>query len=139
VPLPWSGAAAPFGFSPADAASEPWLPQPASWATLTVEAQAADPASMLSLYRAMLALRRTEPGLRDDALRWLRGPADVLMFARGERFVCCANLSAEPVPLPADASLLLASAPLADGRLPVDATAWLRAPRPPAATEGGRG
>ena len=32
VPLPWSGAAAPYGFSPAGAAEEPWLPQPADFA-----------------------------------------------------------------------------------------------------------
>jgi len=30
VPLPWSGAASPFGFSPAGAGEEPWLPQPSS-------------------------------------------------------------------------------------------------------------
>ena len=33
VPLPWSGTEAPFGFGPA---GTPWLPQPASWADLTV-------------------------------------------------------------------------------------------------------
>ena len=61
VPLPWSGTEAPFGFSPASAASEPWLPQPAGWAALTVEAQRADPASMLTLYRSALRIRRREP------------------------------------------------------------------------------
>ncbi|HET8779687.1 MAG TPA: glycoside hydrolase family 13 protein, partial [Agromyces sp.] len=45
VPLPWRGTVPPFGFSP-DSAS-PWLPQPAEWAALTVQAQEADPASML--------------------------------------------------------------------------------------------
>ncbi|SDN67236.1 glycoside hydrolase family 13 protein [Actinacidiphila guanduensis] len=57
VPLPWSGDVPPFGFSPAGAA-EPWLPQPADWAARTAELQAADPASMLSLYRAAVRLRR---------------------------------------------------------------------------------
>ena len=28
VPIPWAGDAPPFGFSPADAAADPWLPQP---------------------------------------------------------------------------------------------------------------
>src|SRR4029078_4695662 len=28
VPLPWSGDAPPFGFSPPNATAEPWLPQP---------------------------------------------------------------------------------------------------------------
>ena len=40
VPLPWSGTEAPFGFGPA---GTPWLPQPASWADLTVAAQDGDP------------------------------------------------------------------------------------------------
>ena len=71
VPLPWSGDAPPFGFSPADAAGRPWLSQPTDWATLTVEAQAGDPGSMLELYRAALRLRRAEPGLGDGTLAWL--------------------------------------------------------------------
>ena len=32
VPLPWSGAAPPYGFSPEGATRQPWLPQPADWA-----------------------------------------------------------------------------------------------------------
>jgi alpha-glucosidase len=32
VPIPWSGSAPPFGFSPPDAGAPPWLPQPPSWA-----------------------------------------------------------------------------------------------------------
>ncbi len=36
VPLPWSGAEPPFGFT----TGEPWLPQPAAWRELTAEAQA---------------------------------------------------------------------------------------------------
>ena len=35
--------APPFGFSP-DGVPTTWLPQPADWAALTVEAQHADPA-----------------------------------------------------------------------------------------------
>ncbi|MEV6495471.1 glycoside hydrolase family 13 protein, partial [Actinoplanes sp. NPDC051633] len=50
VPMPWSSGAS-LGFSPPGAAA-PWLPQPESWASLTVAAQTADPSSMLSLYRA---------------------------------------------------------------------------------------
>ena len=36
------------------------------------------------------------------------------------------NLSAEPVPLPPHAAVLLASGPLDDGLLPPDTTVWLR-------------
>lgn len=32
IPLPWSGAEAPFGFSPPGSPAAPWLPQPASFA-----------------------------------------------------------------------------------------------------------
>jgi alpha-glucosidase len=94
---------------------------------------------MLSLYRAMLAIRHAEPDLRTEGLRWVRTSADVLAFQRGERFICWTNLSTARVPLPVDATLVLASAPIGDGWLPVDATAWLRVPGRPDTTEGGRG
>ena len=124
VPLPWSGTAAPFGFSPDGATGEPWLPQPAAFAGVTVEAQDGDPASMLTLYRSALALRREHAALGDDPLEWLPGPDGVLAFSRGGGFSCMVNLSAAPVALPADAQVLLATEPL-DGELPVDAAAWL--------------
>ncbi|MBX6768936.1 MAG: glycoside hydrolase family 13 protein, partial [Actinomadura rubrobrunea] len=50
VPLPWSGDAPPYGFSAVDV--EPWLPQPESWKSLSVERQTGDPASMLEQYRS---------------------------------------------------------------------------------------
>ena len=66
VPLPWSGTAAPFGFSPPGAKAAPWLDQPAHWAALTAEAQLADADSMLEpLPRHAAHLRRSEPGLGD--------------------------------------------------------------------------
>ena len=129
VPLPWSGKSQPFGFSPAGASSPPWLTQPAHWADLTVESQTADPGSMLNLYRAALQLRREEPGLGDGALTWVESDADVLAFARDDRFLCVANLSSQSLPLPPHEELLLASADVADGHLPPDATAWLRPAR----------
>jgi len=64
VPLPWSGDAPPYGFSPDGARAEPWLPQPSSWADLTVEAQSADPGSTLTLHRRALRLRHEIPALR---------------------------------------------------------------------------
>ncbi|WP_029288163.1 glycoside hydrolase family 13 protein [Cellulomonas sp. HZM] len=124
VPLPWSGPAAPFGFSPAGA--EPtWLPQPASWAGLTVQAQSSDPASMLHLYRDVLARRRAEPSLGDGPMTWLDSDDEVLAFARGD-IACVVNLGAEAVDLPEHSDLLLASAPLVAGKLPRDTAVWLR-------------
>jgi alpha-glucosidase len=125
VPLPWSGTCPPFGFSPQAATGEPWLQQPSRWAGLTVEAQEHDAASMLSLYRAMLEIRHALPEMHGAQLRWLESADNVLTFARGGGFVCVTNFSAAPIELPAGCSLLLASADLAAGLLPPDATAWL--------------
>jgi alpha-glucosidase len=129
VPLPWSGSRAPFGFSPQDATGEPWLRQPSRWSELTVEAEEQDPGSMLSLYRTMLRIRRSEPALGDGHLRWLPSADDVLKFTRDEHFISVTNLSAAPIGLPSDCSLLLASSDLTGGLLPPDATAWLRSDR----------
>ncbi|MEC3982350.1 glycoside hydrolase family 13 protein [Amycolatopsis sp. H20-H5] len=123
VPIPWSGAEPPFGFG----ASSPWLPQPGEWAGYTSEAQAADPASMLTLYREGLRLREAEPSLGDGELRWLVQLAGVLGFSRDPGFAFLLNFSDSPVSLPRHDSVLLTSGPLADGQLPPDTAVWLRA------------
>ena len=125
VPLPWSGLEPPYGFSPSEATHKPWLPQPADWADLTVEAQEADPASMLRLYRELIRVRRGEPCLGDGPLTWLPSDAEVLAFARGD-VVCVVNLGARAVELPPHTDVLLASSALEAGRLPRDTAAWLR-------------
>jgi alpha-glucosidase len=125
VPLPWSGGAPPFGFSPHDATAPPWLPQPVDWTTFSVARQSGDPESMLELYRAALRARHSEPGLDDGNLRWLPAPADVLSFARGDGFVCVVNLSGGDVALPSHHAVILASAPVTEGRLAPDSAAWL--------------
>jgi alpha-glucosidase len=126
VPLPWSGSEPPFGFSPRGATAEPWLPQPGRWDRLTVEAQAVDPDSMLSLYRSALGLRRSDPDLRTERFRWLGSDPAVLAFGRGDRFVAIANLGSTPVAAPSGGELLLSSHELVDGCLPGDAAAWWR-------------
>ncbi|MEZ0115509.1 alpha-glucosidase [Catenulispora sp. EB89] len=128
VPLPWSGDAPPFGFSPEGAAAAPWLPQPAEWKERTAAAEEQDAASMLSHYRALLRIRREwlGRGLGDGAaLEWLPEAAEgVLAFRRGE-VVCYANLSKAAVELPAGYRVLIASEPVAGAMLPVDAAVWL--------------
>ena len=133
VPLPWTGDAPPYGFSPDGVA--PWLPQPAAWGELTVTAQAADPASMLRLYRRALRLRRGEDGLGDGPMEWLDAGAAVLAFRRGADFGCVVNLGPEHAPLPAHTEVLLASGELAEGALPQDTAAWLRLAVHPSLTE----
>ncbi|HUA72588.1 MAG TPA: glycoside hydrolase family 13 protein [Solirubrobacteraceae bacterium] len=126
VPIPWSGDEAPFGFSSPDASAPPWLPQPAEWAELTVEAQTGDERSMLELYRRALHLRRSQPALGDGNLRWLVAPDGALAFARDPGFACIVNLSGEPVAVPEGAGLLISSGPLTeDGRVPADTAVWL--------------
>ena len=129
VPLPWSGQEPPFGFSPAGAASDPWLPQPKEWRDLTVEAETAAADSMLELYRQALRIRRIEPALGDGPMSWLPSADGVLAFDRGASVRCVTNLSPAPVALPAHAGVILASGPLAGGLLPPDTAAWLRTAR----------
>jgi alpha-glucosidase len=137
VPLPWSGDAPPFGFSPDGAAAAPWLPQPLAWRHLTAAAEQGDPDSMLEFYRSALRIRRAEPALGEGAMAWTEtAPEGVLAFRREpafggadheSNFACVANLSDAPVPLIEHAAVLLASAPLTDdGLLPPDTAVWLR-------------
>jgi alpha-glucosidase len=93
---------------------------------LTAERQAGLEASMLSLYRDALRIRRSEPALQDGPLRWLNDSFGVLAFARGDGFICVLNLSDSAIELPGHAALLLASDPLEQGRLPSDTAVWLR-------------
>ena len=132
VPLPWSRGGSDFGFSEVDDPSAPWLPQPAGWGTYSVQAQAGDPSSFLSLYRAALRIRRDHPALGRGTLRWLDDPAlqaedGLLSFAREPGFVFAANLGAADAPLPPHREILLASEPVSGSSLPPDTAAWLSA------------
>ncbi|WSQ11036.1 glycoside hydrolase family 13 protein [Streptomyces sp. NBC_01231] len=125
VPMPWTGDTPPFGFSISGAA--PWLPQPEDWKAYAAEANQADPASMLQLYRSALRLRRTNPHLRGEEFRWLDSPAGTLLFERGVGLMCAVNLTDQPTPLPEAGSPLLASGPLDQaGLLPPDTTVLLQ-------------
>ncbi|MFI1826942.1 glycoside hydrolase family 13 protein [Streptomyces sp. NPDC020412] len=123
VPIPWSGAAAPYGFGPGAS----WLPQPAAWAGLSVEAQTGDPRSTLELYRSALELRKELPGLGDGALEWLPAPEGVLVFSR-PGVVCTLNTRAEEVELPVPGRPVLSSGALEFGggavRLPGETCVW---------------
>jgi len=131
VPLPWRGAEAPFGFSsaapgPDGTVAAPWLPQPVEWAALTVQAQEADPASMLWLYRQALRIRKRERSLGDGTLTWLPSDPTALVFQRGDDLINVTNLGTAPMALPDHDRILLSSTPLVGGMLPPDSTAWLQ-------------
>jgi alpha-glucosidase len=136
VPMPWSGDAAPYGFSPPGVAT--WLPQPSDWAPLAVAAQSGRDGSTLELYRAALALRRREPALADRAnsadgadrgFRWLPSPAGVLGLERGRaerRLECWVNFSDAAVPLPAGDVVLRSRSDGTDTHLSPNSAVWLR-------------
>ncbi|WP_149182025.1 glycoside hydrolase family 13 protein [Streptomyces sp. TRM49041] len=98
VPIPWAEEGPSYGFGPGDS----WLPQPAGWGRLSVEAQTGDPASTLELYRTALDLRRAHPALGAGGLvDWLPAPEGVLAFRRrgedGAGLVCVTNTTDRPV------------------------------------------
>jgi alpha-glucosidase len=132
VPIPWAGTAPPFAFSTHDAT---WLPQPAGWVDLTVEAQLRESTSTLALYREALRIRREHPALgptpQTHHLNWHEDgtPPGVLTFERDPGFVCAVNLTDRPVHLMAYGALILSSGPvdLINGdrvALPPDTAAW---------------
>ncbi len=124
VPLPWTRAGSSYGFGDDGA----WLPQPASYAELSAEAQDGVEGSTLELYRAALRLRRELQA--DESLQWVgagsTASTHVLHLRRSTGWESVTNLSDGEVPLP-EGEVLLASGPLGDGILPPDTTVWLRA------------
>lgn len=125
VPVPWSGAAEPYGFS-LDGA-RPWLPQPVEWAALSAERQTNDPGSTLNFYRDALRIRRELRGTLPGEITWLDSPQDALFFSRGA-LTCVINCGTEPVQLPPHDRVLLGSAPVEGHLLPPDTAAWLFTP-----------
>ncbi|MEZ3161946.1 glycoside hydrolase family 13 protein [Microbacterium sp. BWT-B31] len=119
VPIPWTADAPAYGFS---ATGESWLPQPAEWAALARDAQTADPASTLSLYRMLLSARRGR-GLGAGAVEWLESAPGVLAL-RNATVTVFANLGEVPIRRP-EGVVLIASGPLDGDFVPVDTTIWL--------------
>ncbi len=77
APLPWDDGVG-HGWSGA----EPWLPFPPEAGLRNRAAQAADPGSVLHLYRRLLHLRRRTPALVDGTFELLEAPAGVLAYRR---------------------------------------------------------
>ncbi len=105
VPIPWTR----------ELPRRSWLPQPASWAERSVEAQLGDDRSFLGLYRRALARRP------HGSFAWRDTPAGSLAFARGG-VTCVVNVDAAPLPL--EGHVVLASEEL-EGTLPPGAAAWV--------------
>jgi alpha-glucosidase len=111
TPMRWSGAPQ-GGFT----TGMPWLPMGDEVATRNVETEASDPASLLSLYRRLIQLRRQEPALAlgayspvavdSECLGYLRQSGSsrllvLLNFAQAERAI--------PLPSAFGGDLLLSS------------------------------
>jgi oligo-1,6-glucosidase/alpha-glucosidase len=77
TPMAWDSSAN-AGFSDA----EPWLPIHQDWQIRNVAAQRSDPGSMISLYRDLLRLRRSEPALSIGSLQLDQGSEHVLSYQR---------------------------------------------------------
>ena len=119
VPLPWERGGSSYGFGAAGA----HLPQPAWFARYTVEEEAADPASSLSVYRHALALRRALQTA--ETLEWIEtGRDDVLRFARPNGWQVVTNFGEEPFPLEPGATVVLGA--LEGGAVAGESTVWLR-------------
>ncbi|MDJ0277050.1 alpha-amylase family glycosyl hydrolase [Sphingomonas sp. 2R-10] len=95
TPLPWT---AEGGFTTGD----PWLPIDPAHLPRNAQVQAGDPASMLSLYRRLLALRRATPALATGAIGEVRADGDVLSYIRSDgtdRYRIVLNLGDRPAPI----------------------------------------
>jgi alpha-glucosidase len=94
TPMPWEpGPGAGF------TTGEPWLPLGHDADRRHVAAQRGDPRSLLSLYRALLALRRAEPALHAGDYEQLDAPKGVFAFERragDARALVALNFADEP-------------------------------------------
>jgi alpha-glucosidase len=121
VPMPWGGSKPPFGFG---GRRQPWLPMPAEWADLTVEAQTGKRGSTLEFYRKALKLRRTFATTAGERVEMLDRGKTVLAFRRGPVTVVL-NAGTRPVNLPSG-KVLVNSGRLIDGKLPPNTAVWIR-------------
>ena len=97
TPLPWD-AGPGAGFT----SGRPWLPLGEANRALHVDGQRGDPASMLSLHRRLLRLRRRTPALHDGAYHPVEADGDVLAYLRaagGARWLVALNLGPAPARL----------------------------------------
>jgi alpha-glucosidase len=89
-----------------------------------VEKQLDDADSTLTFFRRAIELRHSRPEFGGSAVEWLNSPADTLVFRLSSGLVCALNTGRRPMALPAG-EVLLASGPLAGGKLPPNTAAWL--------------
>jgi len=97
TPMQWS-AGPNAGFT----TGTPWLPIDADASVVNVEVEHKEPDSMLTLYHALIALRRASPALALGSYQPIAANGSVLAYIRahdGARFLVALNLSDEPAAL----------------------------------------
>ncbi len=107
TPMPWDDGDF-AGFSTV----EPWLPLNPDWRARNVAAQTGDPASMLTLYRRLLALRRRHLALQIGDFALLDAQPGVLAYERthgDERIRVLLNLTDHAVTVPWSGTVLLST------------------------------
>ncbi|MFD1825797.1 glycoside hydrolase family 13 protein [Mumia zhuanghuii] len=132
VPLPWSGQAPPFGFSPdSPQPVRTWLPQPGWFRDYTVEHESHDPFSTLSFMRYAIARRRGLVDRLSHELEMLDRGDDVVAFRRAgvdgaPGLVCVVNCGTVDVPVDDLGTAVVLSSALAEGtgQLLPDSAAW---------------
>ena len=90
---------------------------------LSAERQESASDSMLNFYRKAIELRK-ELCANED-FEFIDSPKNSIAFKRSNGWTVITNFGPNPVELPAG-QLLISSAPLISGKLPGDATAWLK-------------
>ena len=101
TPMQWD-ATAHAGFS----ASTPWLPLPDDFVHENVVNLEADARSILSLYKALISLRKQLPQLRSGKYVPIAAQGDLLLYRRqsgGEAVVIALNLGDQPVSIESEA------------------------------------
>jgi alpha-glucosidase len=88
TPMPWARDTANAGFS----TGKPWLPVGAENCERAVDAQTADPKSILALTRRLIKLRRDNEALRWGSVSVLEATDDLLVLVRAgdEQVLLCA-------------------------------------------------
>ena len=101
LPMPWDGSDG-GGFT----TGQPWQPLNAEAATVNVAAESPQPASMLSLYRQLVRLRKAHAALRTGTMELVTAPAGLWAFVRtqgADRVLVAVNLTDAPLALPVPA------------------------------------
>jgi alpha-glucosidase len=97
------------GFSSA----EPWLPLSSDFSEVNVATQSEEPGSILSLYRALLRLRRAEPTLSIGDYAPFAASDEILAYERrlgARRLLIILNLTGRPAQIAApDCRVLLST------------------------------